>query len=181
MNYVIVSGRVLLGLVFLCSVAGKLRSADAYRAFRLSVAQLAPPLRRRTKAVAPLVIAAEAAVLVALVVPASVTVGFAAGAFLLAGFALALTGVLRRKENAACHCFGGSEPVAPRYVVRNVLLVGVALAGLVGRPITAEAAAGSSAGLLLAVGIGVLLALFTVTLDDLAHLFGPVDPEEARA
>lgn len=180
MNYVLVSSRVLLGLVFVCSIAGKVRSADAYGAFRLSVGQLAPPLRRRTKAVAPLVIAAEAAVLAALVVPASVTAGFAAAALLLTGFALALTGVLRRKENAACHCFGGTEPVAPRHVVRNVLLVGVALAGLVGRSVTEGTAAGSSTGLVLAVGVGALLALFTVTLDDLAHLFGPVDPEEAR-
>ncbi|GHA82261.1 methylamine utilization protein MauE [Streptomyces tendae] len=180
MNYVIVSSQVLLVLVFLCSVTGKLRSPTAYRAFRLSVAQLAPPLRRRTKAAAPLVIAAEAAVAVALVVPASVAVGFAGAACLLVGFALALAGVLRREEHAACHCFGGSEPVAPRHVVRNVLLVCVALTGLVGRSLT-EAAAGSSAGLLLAAGVGVLLALFTVVLDDLAHLFGPVDAEEARA
>ncbi|MBL1082292.1 hypothetical protein JK359_09900 [Streptomyces actinomycinicus] len=181
MNYVLVSGRVLLGLVFLCSVAGKVRSAEAYRAFRVSVARLAPPLRRRTKAVAPLVITAEAAVLMALVLPASVKVGFAAAACLLAGFSMALIGVLRRKESAACHCFGGSEPVAPRHVVRNVLLIGVALAGLAGRPATAGAAVGSSAGLLLAVGVGALLALFTVALDTLAHLFGPVNRDEAGA
>ncbi|WP_217250716.1 MauE/DoxX family redox-associated membrane protein [Streptomyces sp. AC602_WCS936] len=181
MNYVIVSSQVLLGLVFLCSIAGKVGSADAYRAFRLSVAHLAPPLRRSTKTVAPLVIAAEAAVPVALVVPTSVTAGFAAAALLLVGFAVALTGVLRRGETAACHCFGGSEPVAARHVVRNVLLAGVALAGAVGRPVTRGAETGSSAGLLLAVGVGVLLALLTVSLDDLAHLFGPVDPKEAGA
>ncbi|CAM5356913.1 MauE/DoxX family redox-associated membrane protein [Streptomyces pilosus] len=181
MNYVIVSGRVLLGLVFLCSVVGKVRSAEAYQAFRLAVAQLAPPLRRGTKAVAPLVIAAEAAVPAALVVPATVNVGFATATALLLVFTLALAGVVRRKGSAACHCFGGSEPVAPRHVARNVLLVGVALAGLVGGFTRAETAAGSPAGLLLAVGGGALLALFTVTLDDLAHLWGPVDIEEAGA
>ncbi|MET8454277.1 MauE/DoxX family redox-associated membrane protein [Streptomyces sp. NPDC005209] len=175
MVHVIDTGRILLGLVFLCSLAGKLRGAAAFLEFRAAVSQLAPALRRIRKPVAVLVVAAEALAVVTLALPETVAAGFTVSAALLAAFTAGLLGVLRRGATTPCGCFGRSAPVAPRHVVRNIVLGFVALAGLgvqlatPGTPPTG----GSSAGLLLTAGTAALLALVTVTLDDWADLFAP--------
>ncbi|GAB2844492.1 hypothetical protein GCM10027176_55250 [Actinoallomurus bryophytorum] len=123
---------------------------------------------------AVLVVTAETVVVVALAVPGAVTMGFALAAMLLLAFTGGLVGVLRRKASTLCHCFGGgSDPVAPRHVVRNVALLTVALVGLAARLGTADGGTASPPGLLLAAGVAVILTLFTVTLDDLAGLFPP--------
>ncbi|MET9146958.1 MauE/DoxX family redox-associated membrane protein [Streptomyces sp. NPDC004042] len=172
----VVGGRVLLGLVFLCSVLGKARGAGAYGSFREAVGHLVPALRRRTAPVAAAVVAAEAAVVVLLAVPASAVAGFALAALLLLAFTAGLTGALRREAGTACHCFGaGAARIAPRHVVRNLILVTVALAGTAAAPAAPHAGAAPSAGLLLTIGVSAVLALITVTLDELVNLFTATD------
>ncbi|CAL9372320.1 MauE/DoxX family redox-associated membrane protein [Streptomyces sp. enrichment culture] len=173
MNHLIDTGRIFLGLVFLCSVVGKIRGAAAYTGFRVAMARLVPALRGRTGPVAVLVVGAETAVVGALAVPATVTAGFALAAVLLAAFTTVLASALRRDETVACHCFGGGgQPVALRHVLRNVGLLCVASAGLVARLMTTgdTAAASRPAVFLFTAGAGVFLALVTVALDELAYL-----------
>ncbi|MEU0629262.1 MauE/DoxX family redox-associated membrane protein [Streptomyces sp. NPDC005989] len=171
-NYVVDGGRVLLGLVFLCSALSKTRGAAAYRDFRDAVGWLAPALRRHTAPVAVAVVTAEAAVIVMLAVPATVVAGFALAAVLLLAFTTGLVAALRRGVSTACHCFGpGDGRLAPRHVVRNLALATVALAGTATALNTPHIGAAPSARLLLTAGVAAVLALITVTLDDLANLF----------
>lgn len=175
-NYVVEGGRVLLGLVFLCSALSKSHGAAAFRDFRDAVGRLAPALRRHSAPVAVTVVAAEAAVVVLLAVPAAVITGFALAAVLLLAFTAGLVAALRRGVNTACHCFGaGDERLAPRHVVRNLALVAVAIAGTAAALNTPHMGVEPSARLLLTVGVAAVLALITVTLDDLANLFAVTD------
>jgi hypothetical protein len=179
-EYLIDSGRVFLGLVFLCSVVGKVRGAAAFRAFRDAVGELAPPLRRASGPVTVVVTAAEATVVVTLAVPATVVTGFALAAALLVAFTAGLLGVLRLGKRTSCHCFGShSDPVAPRHVVRNALLITVALAGLSARLAVSDVGTAADARLMLAAGVAALLALITVALDDLVGLFAPAGRQGA--
>ncbi|MFH8519882.1 MauE/DoxX family redox-associated membrane protein [Streptomyces gelaticus] len=184
MEHIGEGGRILLGLVFLCSVAGKVRPSS-FRAFRGAVRRMlpesAPPAfppvfasvlgqaRRGATAVAVGVLVAEAAIVVALAVPATARAGFVLAALLLAAFTAGLAGVLRRGTRTPCHCFGTTAvAIAPRHVVRNALLIAAALTG-----VAAHGEAAPTAGLLLTAGIAVVLAFVTVALDDLAGLFAP--------
>ncbi|MFJ5725976.1 MauE/DoxX family redox-associated membrane protein [Streptomyces sp. NPDC093149] len=172
-NYVVDGGRVLLGLVFLCSALSKSHGAAAFRDFRDAVGRLAPDLRRHSAPVAVTVVTAEAAVVVMLAVPAAVAAGFALAAVLLLAFTVGLVAALRRGVSTACHCFGaGDERLAPRHVVRNLALVTVAIAGTAAALNTPHIDSAPSARLLLTTGVAAVLALITVTLDDLANLFG---------
>ncbi|MEU9337335.1 MauE/DoxX family redox-associated membrane protein [Streptomyces sp. NPDC048290] len=176
MNHLIDTGRIFLGLVFLCSVVGKVRGATAFTGFRTATARLVPALRGRTGPVAVLVVGAEAAVVGTLAVPSTVAAGFALAAALLAAFTAVLAGALRRDETGGCHCFGGGgQPVALRHVLRNAGLLCAASAGLVAQLMTAggtTAATSRPAALLLTAGAGAFLALVTVALDELAYLVG---------
>ncbi|MFJ5726262.1 MauE/DoxX family redox-associated membrane protein [Streptomyces sp. NPDC093149] len=176
MNHLIDTGRIFLGLVFLCSVVGKIRSPAAFAGFRIAVARLVPSLRGRTRPVAVLVVGAETAVAGALAVPSTVTAGFALAALLLATFTAALVGALRRDEMVACHCFGdGGQPVAPRHVVRNVSLLCAASAGLAAQlMMEGTTATAQPAAFLCTTAAGAFLALVTVAMDSLAYLWGPM-------
>ncbi|MFD7325750.1 MauE/DoxX family redox-associated membrane protein [Streptomyces sp. NPDC059875] len=182
MEHIGEGGRILLGLVFLCSVAGKVRPSS-FRAFRGAVRRMlpeaAPPpfasvlgrVRRGPTAVAAGVLVAEAAIVVALAVPATVRAGFVLAAVLLTAFTAGLVGVLRRGTGASCHCFGATAgAIAPRHVVRNALLIAAALAGATA---SHGGAAEPTPGLLLTAGGAVVLAVVTVALDDLVALFAP--------
>ncbi|MET7851104.1 MauE/DoxX family redox-associated membrane protein [Streptomyces avermitilis] len=180
MNHLIDTGRIFLGLVFLCSVVGKVRGPAAFAAFRVAVARLVPALRGRTGPVAVLVAGAETAVVGALAVPSTVAVGFALAALLLAAFTAALVGALRRDETVACHCFGdGGQPVALPHVVRNAVLLCAASAGLAARLMTEghPTATARPAAFLCTAAAGAFLALVTVALDSLAYLWGRMDAE----
>lgn len=188
MEHIGEGGRILLGLVFLCSVAGKARPSS-FRAFRGAVRRMLPEsapsafppalasvfasalgqARRGATAVAAGVLVAEAVTVVALAVPATARAGFVLAAVLLAAFTAGLAGVLRRGKRTPCHCFGTTAvAIAPRHVVRNALLTAAALTGA-----AAHGGAAPTAGLLLTAGVAVVLAFVTVALDDLAGLFAP--------
>ncbi|MET9323499.1 MauE/DoxX family redox-associated membrane protein [Streptomyces sp. NPDC003038] len=182
MVYVIDTGRILLGLVFFFSFAGKVRGRVAFLEFRAAVGQLAPALRGLRKPVAASVVTAEAVTVAALAVPATAVVGFALSALLLSAFTAGLVGVLRHGVSTSCHCFGsGSGPVAHRHVVRNALLGLVALTGFCAHLAAPDrAVADPAAALLLSAGVAALLALVTITLDQLAGVFASAPAEETR-
>lgn len=176
MSYVVLSARILLAAVFAVSALTKLRSADAFADFTTSVRRLGrlPAGRARPAAIA--VAAGEVAVPVLLAVPAAgaTGAGFALAAGLLAVFAVAIAGSLRRGPAPPCRCFGSSSaPLGRHHVARNLVLIAAATAGLLG--VIGIAGAGEAgttpAGAAVAVTSGLVAALFTVTLDDLVDLF----------
>lgn len=172
MSYLLVAARVLLGAVFAVSAASKARPAD-HRAFRRTVRDWTGGRVPAAPAAAALV-ALEAAVPVLLAVrPAA---GLALAAALLAVFTAAIIVQLRRGSPAGCRCFGSTgAPVSSLHVVRNAVLLAVAVAGL--------AASGSSRwdGSIAAVGgLALLLGVLVVRMDDLVALFGPSRLAPAR-
>ena len=184
MPYVLLGLAAVLGLVFGVSAWSKVRSAAAQRAFAASLRPLIPD--RVGGAVAGALTAAEvvvalclAATAVAVLVelPGARTFGIVA-MLLAAGLCAALTvGVavtVRRHLNVRCACFGAAErQLSGRHVVRNAILLAVALAGLgtaAAGPTTPVAVAGAVVG----VGAGAVAALILIRLDDVVDLFVPV-------
>jgi uncharacterized membrane protein YphA (DoxX/SURF4 family) len=166
MAHVAVAARVLVGLVLVVSAAGKLRDHAGFTAsihdFRL-VPRASVPL------VAAAVAGTEAAVPVLLVIPVTARAGAVLAAALFAGLTAAVWSAVRRGTGAVCRCFGARhEPLGRPHVVRNITLLGCALAALGGGPV-------ASAGVAVAVGAGAAGALVLLRLEDLVDLFA-ADP-----
>jgi hypothetical protein len=175
-GYVVLGCRCVVGLVFLASVVGKLRGRKAYAGFVVAAGRLGPGWvvsRVPAGVLAGGVIAAEAAVLVLVVLPGMAWAGFVLAGLLALAFAAAVLAALRRGDRAPCNCFGGStRPVGGVHLVRNVVLAAAAGVGL-----AASSAAGplEPAGVVVAVVVGGVVAAVVVTADDVAELFRPVD------
>ncbi|GAA1888008.1 MauE/DoxX family redox-associated membrane protein [Actinomadura bangladeshensis] len=167
MQYVALTARCALGLIFLVAVAGKLRSRDAFREFRLSVPGLAPGLPPMATSVA--VVAAESAAVVLLALPWTAPAGLAlAGAVLLA-FAAGVHRALRDGRRATCRCFGTRpSPIGRAHVVRNLVLTAVAWGGLAAQ--LASPGPVHPAGAVIAVAGAAVLTLVSVFFDELADL-----------
>ncbi|WP_329109402.1 hypothetical protein OG792_11650 [Micromonospora sp. NBC_01699] len=179
MQYLELTGRLLLGLVFLTAVVGKVRGRDAFTEFVGSVDQFGLLPSGWTTPVAGVVVAAEASVVLLLVAPVTVPIGYAVALGLLTVLTAAMVTALLRGRRPSCLCFGTSgAPIGLRHVLRNVALLVVAAAGLA----LSYAATGPvrSAGLLLVVAAAVPLTALVVRLDDLAALFAPAPPVRGR-
>jgi hypothetical protein len=172
------ASRMMLGTVFAVSVFSKVRSQAAWRSFRSWLMSLPlAPLRWRP---APLVLAAvEFAVLVLLAVPAAALTGLVAGSLLCLSLTVGLMLAERRWARQPCNCFGASsEPLGHHQVVRNALLLSVALAGLVcGVAASRQLTAGAATALVLLGGLAsALLVLFST---DIAALLSPAAHAES--
>ncbi|MEZ7126786.1 MauE/DoxX family redox-associated membrane protein [Nonomuraea sp. AD125B] len=172
MDYLALTARCALGLVFLVAVIGKVRGRAAYEAFRRSVPELVP-LRRGAAVLPAVVVAAECAVVVLLAVERTATAGLALAAAVLLAFSAGIGRALRAGVRASCRCFGMTpSPLGRLHLVRNLALAALAVAGaaavLAGGPEQPH-----PAGVTLAVAGGALLALPAVFADDLAALFAP--------
>ncbi|MEV0625204.1 MauE/DoxX family redox-associated membrane protein [Nonomuraea wenchangensis] len=174
MDYLALTARCALGLVFLVAVIGKVRGRAAYEAFRRSVPELVPLPRGAASAVLPaLVVAAECAVVVLLAVERTAAAGLALAAAVLLAFTAGIGRALRAGVRASCRCFGMTpSPLGRLHLVRNLALAALAVAG------AAAVLAGAPgqphpAGVALAVAGGALLALPAVFADDLAALLAP--------
>jgi hypothetical protein len=174
-GYVVLGCRCVVGLVFVASLVGKLRGRKVYAGFVVAAGRLAPGWvvsRVPARVVAGGVIAAEAAVLVLLVLPGTALVGFVLAVLLALAFAAAVLAALRGGDRAPCHCFGVSaRPVGGVHIARNVVLAAVAGLGL-----AAGGAAGplEPAGVVTAVVAGAVVAAAVVVAEDVAALFRPV-------
>lgn len=171
MTFFLIFARCALGVTFAVSFGGKVWGARRYAAFTAACGELAPWAPKRL--VAPLVVAAELAVVAALAVPVTVQAGLALAVLLLAAFTVAIIGVLRRRRQVACQCFGtSSSPLGSRHVVRNVLLLMVAVGAVAtGEPAGASQPVEVLVPALLAGGaVGAAVAF----LDDIAELFLPI-------
>ncbi|MQA95417.1 MAG: methylamine utilization protein MauE [Streptosporangiales bacterium] len=176
MSYVVLGCRCVVGLVFVASVVGKLRGRESYAGFVAATGRLGPGWvlsRVPAGVMAGGVIAAEATVVVLLVLPGTAWMGFALAGLLAMAFAAAVLAALRRGDRAPCRCFGVSaRPVGGVHLVRNVVLAAAAGLGMAG----GAAAAGSlePAGVIVAVVAGAVVGAFVVAADDVAELFRPV-------
>jgi hypothetical protein len=169
MVYLALACRCAVGVVFLVSVAGKLRSRPGFRAFVSWLAALPVPLvRGRPRAVAGVMAAAEALIVVLVALPWTARAGLVLAAAVLAVFAAGTWLAMARGSHAPCQCFGVSaSPLGRRHVVRDALLAVMAVVG------AAAASSGGArpGGVGVALGAGLVVAVFVVFLDDLAVLF----------
>lgn len=179
MVYLLLSSCFGLAFVFGMSAASK----AGRRAFQ-DFAASAGPLEVLPKALrvpaAKAVVAAEGVITVALVVGAGAALtktlepvavlGFALAVLLLLAFTGAVVVTLRRGVRKACKCFGASStPLGRAHVVRNVLLLALAVAGLLAASTdntTPEPAAAA-----MAVVAGLIVGLLITRFDDLTDLF----------
>ncbi|MFI0480988.1 MauE/DoxX family redox-associated membrane protein [Actinomadura sp. 9N215] len=181
MHYLHFADTVLLTVVFAVAAFAKARSADAFRDFARSLRRLGVPAPRAGTPIAVAVVAVEAAVAVLLAWSAALTAagadgpwrtapgsaGLAAAAALLLAFSAGIGAGLRRGGRTTCQCFGPSATVlGVRHIVRNLLLAGLAAAGLPG-----TGGDGHAAGLLVAACAGATAALLVIASDDIVRLF----------
>lgn len=180
MGYLPIGCRCLIGLVFLASAASKLRDRRSRTDFLAATTRLTPQWllwlvamgRDATSAgalrVSVGVLAAEFTVPVLVAVPATARFGLGAATALLIAFTGALWVVAGGDEGIACACFAtSSAPVGTPHIVRNLLLVIVAVTGLV-LPRTEPV---HPAGVLLAVVAAAAGATLVIFTEDLVDLF----------
>lgn len=168
MEYLAFGCQVLLGGVFAVSAGTKLYSRTAFADFTAATARLTGARAARARLLAVAVVAAEIAIVVALVVPALVLWGFAACVGLLAVFTAAIVRSLRRGQRAPCRCFGASNsPLGTQHVARNAVL-----AAFGGLGVAAGDASSLDVGLACVVAFAALVGVaLTARLDDLIGLF----------
>jgi hypothetical protein len=175
MAYLLLGCRCLIGLVFVLSVASKLRGRSAFDAFVSSVGDLRLVRAGLSRLVGFVVVGAEITVVGLIAVPGTVVFGFALSAALLAAFCAAILVSLRKGVRAPCRCFGpSSTPLGVAHIVRNLILLAAAVTGGTGALRSTAAPshpAGIALSLLLATVVSVPSLLF---FDDFVALFtGP--------
>ncbi|MEV0195050.1 MauE/DoxX family redox-associated membrane protein [Nonomuraea sp. NPDC050691] len=160
--------RVLLAVVFFAAVVGKARSRQGFAEFRDSVAAIGPRwLPAGPAAVA--VVAGEAAAVVLLAVPGTRLAGYALAAVLLIVFCAGIARAVLARQSVRCQCFGaGGGLLGPQHLVRNGLLVAVAVVGAL-----AGGAPTSAPAMLVALVTGAFLGLLTTRWEDVAFLLVP--------
>ncbi|WP_371483328.1 MauE/DoxX family redox-associated membrane protein [Kitasatospora sp. NBC_00315] len=174
MDVVILISRGCLSLVFALSVQGKARDRRDFAEFTASVGALVPAVADRARQVAALVVAAEAATVVALAVPGTVLPGLALAAALLGAFTLLAVAASRSPTGTPCRCFGRSSvPFGAVHAVRNAGLLAVAAAGIAATAL-AEPGSITPVAAVSAWLAGGVLGLLATTLDDLVGLFRPL-------
>ncbi|MBT2369921.1 methylamine utilization protein MauE [Streptomyces sp. ISL-10] len=186
-QYMVIGSCCVIGTVFLVASVSKLRGRAQFEEFAESVQQLGLVPRRWGRPVA--VLAAGGEVLVPFVLaspligggpPAVASAFLSAPAFglglavvLLLAFTTAIALAMRRGSGTSCRCFGtSSAPLGVQHVVRNLLLAALAVAGLVGA-LTHRLSAVEYLPAVTAGGVGVVVAILCVFLDDIIDLFSP--------
>ncbi|MGJ6968410.1 MauE/DoxX family redox-associated membrane protein [Streptosporangium sp. G11] len=173
MSYVILGCRLVLLGMFLVSLAGKVRSRRAFREFVAATATLLAVAPGPARRLAMLAVAAEAAIVVLIGVPATVPVGFALSAVTLGGFGYALVRALKQERAAPCRCFGPSAtPVGRHHVIRNLVLIAAAVTAL-GATLGGAPQAVEIPGVAITALAALVCVVLIVRLDDIAELFRP--------
>jgi hypothetical protein len=182
-TYVELACRVLLGTVFAVSGLSKVTGRASFSAYARSVRRLGSLRKTLVRPVAVAFVTAELATVALLAIPLAETaaIGFMLAGGLLVVFCVAIAASLRRGERTACRCFGASTAqLGWRHVVRNVILLGVALAGLLGALGAVGPAPATLAGLAVAGIIGLILGWLITEIDHFAELFGPTQLSVTR-
>jgi hypothetical protein len=170
------SARIILGLTLAVAAWGKAKDAGA---FRQTVVDFDLFPARGARTVAIVLIAAEFLAVAALAAGGGLLVaGFGLALLLLAVYSLALSVALARNARIDCNCFGQkTRPISPFDLVRNLLLLGLGLAGIVLLALDSSShlpAGGIAVAAAMSVGVTVIL----VHLADIARiLLDPLAPE----
>jgi hypothetical protein len=193
----------VMAAVYGASAIAKLSGPAAFRAYAAGLRETAlVPDRLLARVAAVLAgceagVAAAAAVALALqfgtsrAAPPVATAALAAAAVLTANLALGIAVILRRGGSARCACFGSSSarPLGRIHLLRNVILLAVAAAGLIAAEISwaRGSRAGSAAAATLfgtgaaaaaiAVVAGLALALLLIRVDEITGLFLPISSQ----
>jgi hypothetical protein len=165
--YAVFACRGLIGLVFAVAAVTKIRSPSAYREFASWLAALPVPLAAN-RALPAAFIAAEVATVALVAVPVTAAAGLLLAAGCLAVMAGGTAVVAKRGARVSCQCFGpSSSPLGARHIVRDGILLAIALVGALG---TSRGTA-SLAGIALSLVAALIGATFVVFSDDLIALF----------
>lgn len=157
--YVAAASRLYIGLALIVAVTGK---AGAIGAFRIAVAELTGFPPRAAAILAPAVVAAEAAIVVAVVF--APRLGMSAAMLLFAIFWMAILVALVRRRRVACNCFGGTaRPISPLDLLRNLALIAACAAFLRWPAAPFEARAW-----LLLLGVALIALTISLHLDEIA-------------
>lgn len=176
MQYLTISCRTAVGVVFLLAVTGKVLGVGAFAEFTRSVADMKAVRPRLVEPAARATVLAEAVTVLLVAIPLRLTavLGFAVAVVLTMVFSRAILRTIRSGNRTSCRCFGrSSSPLGIRHLVRNGMLIALAAVGL------AAASAGGSAdlaGALVAVLGGFFVGLVVAMFDDLAQLLVPTTP-----
>ncbi|WP_051174264.1 MauE/DoxX family redox-associated membrane protein [Amycolatopsis orientalis] len=175
MSYVVFGCRCALIVVFAVSAISKSRNRTSFAAFRRATIELVPAARGHGTPLAAAVVAAEFVIVVGLAVPDTATAGLLAAGALVTAFTVAIATALHRGVTASCRCFGGSStPVGARHLVRNAVLIVLAVLAFV---LPGHDGDGNDlAALGLAAVAGVVVALLVISFDALADLFLGMPP-----
>lgn len=172
MAYLILGCRLVVAGIFLVSLISKIRNRAQYREFVVATAALTGTRAPVTGRLAGLTVAAEGAVVLLTALPVTATAGLLLAVAVLGAFTYALVRVVRRNRVVTCRCFGSSAaPVGWPQVLRNVVLILVAVTGLVAgldgwSPVDVGGAAVTAFG-------AVACVLLLARLDELIELFRP--------
>lgn len=169
--------RCLLAIVFAYSAVAKLRSGGSFRGFMAWLGDLPVPVAsRQAGTLAGGLAGAEVLIVVLAVLPWTVLAGFALAAATLAVFIAGTCLAISRGTKATCNCFGTrGAPLGPTHVVRDTILLVVAIVGAV----ASDAHGAHPAGTVLSVATAAVLAVPVVFLDDLLSLFATGSPNPA--
>jgi thiol-disulfide isomerase/thioredoxin len=158
MGAVLVGARCLLAVVFLVAAAGKARDRAGARA-ALTAFDVPPRLAGPGAILLPVV---ETVAAIALVPAPTAVAGAVLGVVLLGLFSVAIGRQLAAGRAPECQCFGQlqSEPIGPASLVRNVVLIALAVLVVAGGggPSLTVALSGLNAAQVGLVVVSVLLA-----------------------
>lgn len=171
MTYAVLTCRGLIVLVFTVSVIAKVRGPSEYREFVSWLAALPVPLARN-RALPPVLLAAEAAIVALTAAPDAAMAGLALAACCLAVMAAGTAVITNRAAHVSCWCFGPSRsPLGTRHLVRDGILLLAAVAGATADGVQAGWSAASPAGIALSLSASLIGTTFLVFIDDLMALF----------
>lgn len=170
--------RVVVGGMFLVALAGKLRDLPSFRS-SLRGFRVVP--RHLERPVASAVLAAEAAVVLLVLLRATAPAGLALAVVLLVAFAVGMVRVLARGDRVPCGCFGRSTaPITRAHVVRNALLATAAAVGAVVGLVTAPEPLDGPVLLVLTLFSTAVIAVLVLSDQLLGAVEPPRRPEPRR-
>lgn len=152
MVYVALGARLLLGGVFAVAAFSKIRSRKAFRDFVEWLTDFPFASRFEARGLAATVLTIEFMIVALLALPVTVLAGFVLGTCLLVLFFVETVVAIRRGVRTPCRCFGVSKTsLSGAHVIRDILLVGVAFAGVAFHIMAPAATDIAPTGVLLAV------------------------------
>jgi len=172
-QYLEVVCRLLLAAVFITAAFTKLSGKAAWLAFVQSLRQLDQVPGPLLRPAALAAVAIEVIVVVLLLVPVRVAgwIGFALAGCLLLSFTLVIGRALSRGNRAPCRCFGASStPLGMSHILRNLVLVLVAVLGLAGASASGPLDAPYA---LLAGAAGLVAGILITAFEDIVALVKP--------